>query len=66
MPKRIKYKCIEDDCTAGCVVEINDVIDPEDGEVNFQPDMCVMYDGQSVDWEELKEENDGKMLREGL
>jgi hypothetical protein len=53
--KRIKFKCIEEDCNAGCEVELNDIIDPDDGEVHFHPDMCVMYYAQSVDWEECEE-----------
>ena len=53
MPKRIKAKCT--DCEAECIIEFNDVIDPDDGEVNFQPNMCVMHDGEIVSWEEMKE-----------
>ena len=51
--KRIKAKCT--DCEAECIVEFNDIIDPDDGETNFQPEMCVMYTGQPACWRKCDE-----------
>ena len=50
--KRIKAKCT--DCEAECIIEFNAVIDPDDGETPFQPDMCAMDTGVVVSWEEYE------------